>query len=46
MGPDYMTPDEIKALDKIIDCDISDFIEFKHIREVPVVCESVWGDDE
>ena len=45
MGPE-LTPQEQKALDKIIDCDISDFIEKKHIREVPAICEGLGEDIE
>lgn len=36
-GPDFMTTEEIKALDKLVDLVIDDVIEEKHLREVDVL---------
>jgi hypothetical protein len=43
-GPDWLTPEEEKALSKMVDVNI-DFEEHERIREVPRICEGLGVDD-
>lgn len=44
--PPELTPDEQKTLDMIVDAQVKDFIEEKHIHEIPTCLEGLCEIDE